>query len=86
MKPEEKARQNIDRLLQSAGWKLQDMSSVDLSAGIGVAIREFPLDTGFADYLLFLNDKTARGISRRDSGEPSNSTRAVYGDISGFRG
>ena len=26
MKPEEKARQNIDRLLESAGWTVQDIS------------------------------------------------------------
>ena len=26
MKPEEKARKNIDRLLESAGWEVQDIS------------------------------------------------------------
>jgi len=26
MKPEEKARQNIDHLLESAGWEVQDIS------------------------------------------------------------
>jgi type I restriction enzyme, R subunit len=45
MKPEEKARENIDRQLESAGWHLQDMHNFNLAAGQGVAIREFPLDS-----------------------------------------
>jgi type I restriction enzyme, R subunit len=53
MKPEEYARQKIDGLLEQAGWKVQDYKQLDLSACLGVAIREFPLKSGFADYLLF---------------------------------
>ncbi|MDA8378677.1 MAG: DEAD/DEAH box helicase family protein [Planctomycetia bacterium] len=51
--PEEIARQRIDRMLSQCGWQVQDYSQMNISAGAGVAIREFPLQTGFADYLLY---------------------------------
>jgi type I restriction enzyme R subunit len=52
--PEQRARENIDQLLSTAGWVVQDRKQVDLSAARGVAVREFPLAPGhgFADYLL----------------------------------
>ena len=49
MTPEAKARQQIDLKLEQAGWVLQDLKQFDPSAGIGVAVREFPTDTGSAD-------------------------------------
>lgn len=51
-KPEERARQEIDRLLTAAGWAVQDLGSANLGAAPGVAIREFQLlpGHGFADY------------------------------------
>jgi len=55
MKPEEKARQKIDKLLEAAGWDIQDLKDLNLSASLGIAVREFPLKTGIADYLLFEN-------------------------------
>ena len=61
MKPEEYARQKIDQLLVAAGWAVQDFNDLNLSASFGVAIREFPLKSGFADYLLFV-DKKALGV------------------------
>jgi len=61
MKPEEKARQNIDHLLESAGWTVQDIRELNLGASLGVAIREFPLKSGPVDYLLFV-DRTAVGV------------------------
>jgi type I restriction enzyme, R subunit len=51
----------IDQLLQSAGWVIKELGALNLSALRGVAVREFPLSTGFADYLLFL-DRKAVGI------------------------
>jgi type I restriction enzyme R subunit len=48
--PEEKARQEIDRQLAACGWLVQDHKSIHITAGLGVAVREFPLKTGFADY------------------------------------
>lgn len=61
MKPEESARQNIDKLLQAAGWSIQDYKQLNLGASLGVAIREFPLKNGAADYLLFVG-RTAVGV------------------------
>lgn len=60
-KPEEKARQHIDKLLESAGWTIQDYPEFNLGTSLGVAVREFPLDCGFTDYLLFL-ERSAGGV------------------------
>jgi len=61
MKPEEKARKDIDRLLEASGWVIQDLSQLNLGASVGVVVREFPLDSGAADYLLFVN-RVAVGV------------------------
>ena len=39
--PEDRARQNIDKLLTDAGWIVQDKRATNLSAGRGVAVGEF---------------------------------------------
>jgi type I restriction enzyme R subunit len=59
--PEEQARQKIDQLLAEAGWQVQDRNRLNLGASRGVAVREFPLQTGIADYLLFV-DRKATGV------------------------
>jgi type I restriction enzyme R subunit len=59
--PESLARENIDAQLTACGWMVQDRARMNLYAGRGVAVREFPLQTGFADYLLFV-DKKAVGV------------------------
>jgi type I restriction enzyme R subunit len=68
MKPEEKARQQIDRLLEAAGWKVQDYQELHLSASLGVAVREFPLPEGFADYLLFVDGKAVGVVEAKPTG------------------
>ncbi|MBU2637161.1 MAG: type III restriction endonuclease subunit R, partial [Bacteroidetes bacterium] len=55
--PEEKARQQIDKLLTQAGWIVQDFKKINLSAKLGVAVREYPTDSGPADYMLFVDRK-----------------------------
>jgi type I restriction enzyme, R subunit len=55
--PEQAARDNIDQLLLASGWLVQSFKQKNIAAGIGVAIREYPTDTGPADYILFLNRK-----------------------------
>ena len=57
MTPEQKARQKIDQQLDACGWIVQDYRQMDISAGRGVAVREFPLSTGEADYLLYADGK-----------------------------
>jgi len=39
--PEQQARQEIDAEWEAAGWVIQDRQDVNLSAGLGVAVREF---------------------------------------------
>ena len=46
MTPEEKARLAIDEKLNQSGWVIQDMKRLNLSASLGVAVREFPTSTG----------------------------------------
>jgi type I restriction enzyme R subunit len=62
-KPEQVARKTIDELLQAGGWTVQDRDQTDIFAARGVAIREFPLKSGFgfADYMLYV-DGTAAGV------------------------
>jgi type I restriction enzyme, R subunit len=40
MTPEERARQQINALLQQSGWIFQDRSRTNFAAGLGVAIRD----------------------------------------------
>lgn len=63
MTPEEQARTNIDGMLTRAGWVVQDADALNLYAGRGIAVREFPLKSGhgYADYLLYV-DRTAAGV------------------------
>ncbi|MFM8570708.1 MAG: hypothetical protein ACKOAU_03830, partial [Pirellula sp.] len=68
MTPEQKARQQIDRQLIQAGWSLQDYSQLNISAAQGVAVREFPLTTGFADYLLYTNGKAIGSVEAKPEG------------------
>ena len=46
MTPEEKARLVIDEKLRQSGWVIHDMKKLNLSAALGVAVREFPTSTG----------------------------------------
>jgi type I restriction enzyme R subunit len=68
MKPEEKARQKIDQLLEAAGWAVQDVQQLNLGASLGVAVREFPLKSGEADYLLFIDREAAGVIEAKPEG------------------
>lgn len=61
MTPEARARQKIDERLSQAGWVIQDVRQLNLSAGSGIAVREFPTDTGPVDYALFV-DGTPVGV------------------------
>jgi type I restriction enzyme R subunit len=52
--PEREARARIDGALGQAGWGVHERSEINLSAGRGIAVREYPMkaEHGFADYLL----------------------------------
>jgi type I restriction enzyme, R subunit len=66
--PEELARVNIDKLLTNCGWTIQDMSGLNRYASLGVAVREFPLQIGEADYLLFVDGKAVGVIEAKSEG------------------
>ena len=70
MTPEEKARVTIDALLLAAGWQVCNVADANIHAGTGLAIREFPLNTGygFADYLLYVNGKACGVIEAKKEG------------------
>lgn len=61
MTPEEKARVKIDNLLELGGWKVQDFREYNPNESLGIAVREFPLKSGEADYALFI-DRQAVGV------------------------
>lgn len=42
----------IDRQLEQVGWIVQDYRQMNISAELGLAVREFPLNTRHADYML----------------------------------
>ncbi len=67
---EAKARVNIDAQLTAAGWLVQRADRVNLTAAVGVAVREFVLEKGHgrADYLLFLNGQPAGVIEAKPEG------------------
>jgi type I restriction enzyme R subunit len=68
VKPEEKARQRIDQLLAAAGWKIQDLRELNLGVSLGVAVREFPLKSGVADYLLLVDRKAVGVVEAKPEG------------------
>ena len=65
--PEQKARHDIDADLTAAGWIIQSRDELDLTAGRGVAIREFPMKPGFgsADYVLYLDRKAVGAVEAK---------------------
>ncbi|MFO1043278.1 MAG: DEAD/DEAH box helicase family protein [Planctomycetaceae bacterium] len=68
MTPEQKSRQQIDRQLEQAGWIVQDYRQMNISAGLGVAVREFPLNTGHADYMLYADAKAIGVVEAKPKG------------------
>jgi type I restriction enzyme R subunit len=85
MMPEEKARQEIDQLLLAAGWLVQDYNELNLGASIGVSVREFPLLSGFADYLLFIDREAVGAIEAKAEGTTlSGVEEQTWGYLSGL--
>jgi type I restriction enzyme R subunit len=57
MTPEQQARKVIDEKLHQAGWVIQSVNQLNLTAAVGVAVREFPTSSGPVDYALFVEGK-----------------------------
>ena len=79
MTPEEFARQSIDRQLEQSGWLVQDFCDLHISAGLGVAVREFSLTTGEADYMLYVGGKAGGGRRSQTEGTYSDRGRNAVG-------
>jgi type I site-specific restriction endonuclease len=67
---EESASQNIDQLLNAAGWQVCHPQDAHITAHQVVAIREFPFRTsqGFTGYQLYIDGKTAWVIEAKSEG------------------
>ncbi len=67
---EDRARDTIDRLLTGAGWVVQSRDEANINAARGVAIREFPLRSGYgeADYLLYVDGVPAGVVEAKKEG------------------
>ena len=69
-KPEQRARREIDKNLAAASWLVQSRQDLDLTAGRGIAVREFQMKSGFgfADYLLYLDRKAVGAVEAKPEG------------------
>ena len=67
MTQEEKARCVIDDKLCQSGWVIQDLKRLNLTASLGVAVREFPTSTGEVDYALFVDGKPVGVVEAKQS-------------------
>lgn len=74
MTPEQKARISIDKKLEQSGWMVQDVKRLNPMASLGVAVREFPTDTGPVDYALFVNGIPVGIIEAKKSDAGENIT------------
>ena len=68
--PEQRARREIDADLTAAGWLVQDLKDLDLTAGRGIAVREFKMSPGFgfADYMLYVDRKALGAVEAKAEG------------------
>lgn len=68
--PEQEARDAIDQQLLQAGWLIQNRDEINLSAGRGIAIREFKMagGYGYADYILYLDKQAIGAVEAKPAG------------------
>ena len=74
MTPEEQARVVIDEKLEQSGWRIQDLKQLNLTASLGIAVREFPTSTGPVDYALFIEGKPVGVVEAKKSEAGENIT------------
>ncbi|MFC8621629.1 type I restriction endonuclease subunit R [Streptomyces anulatus] len=73
---EVQARVKIDAMLAEAGWLVQDRVDLNPLAGRGVAVREFTLATGRADYVLYVDGRIVGVIEAKREGDHLSSALA----------
>jgi type I restriction enzyme R subunit len=65
-RPEDKAREDIDRKLERAGWDVQDIDHAEIYSRQGIAIRDFPLKQGHGFAIIFCTSMARPpGLSRQ---------------------
>ncbi|MEU0738518.1 DEAD/DEAH box helicase family protein [Streptomyces sp. NPDC006134] len=65
---EAQVRDELDRILEKAGWAVQDDKDKNLFAGKGVAVREVSTAVGRADYLLYVDQRLVGVIEAKREG------------------
>ena len=68
MRPEDSARQEIDKMLIDSGWIIQDHETRNLSESLGIAVREYPLSKDNVDYALFINSQPVGVVEAKKYG------------------
>lgn len=68
--PEQRARESIDAKLRQGGWNVQKYGSHNIASALGVAVAEFPMDSGYgtADYLLYVDRRVVGVIEAKKEG------------------
>jgi type I restriction enzyme R subunit len=66
--PEDAARAEIDAKLVACGWVVQNKQQMNLSAGPGVAVREFATTAGPVDYALFVEQLFCGVVEAKPAG------------------
>ncbi len=81
MTPEQQARVSIDALLQQASWHVCSMADANIHAARGVALREFPLNSGFGftDYLHYVDGNAAGVIKAKKEGSTLSGVEVQFG-------
>src|SRR5438132_13849483 len=68
--PEEQARELIDARLAASRWIVQAYRHMNLAAGPGLAVNEFPGAHGPADYLLYVDARAIGVVEAKPVGYP----------------
>ena len=85
MSPEEKARLEIDKKLNAAGWVIQDLKEIDITASLGVAVREFPTADGHeVDYALFVEGDPVGLIEAKEDNKGVGLTNDAHEQNMGY--
>jgi len=62
---------------------VQDAIAANIRAALGVALREFPLKRGFADYLLYVDGKEIGVIEAKPEGFPLKGSGDAIAEVCG---
>tara|TARA_R110002073_G_scaffold152651_2_gene307225 strand:+ start:140095 stop:142863 length:2769 start_codon:yes stop_codon:yes gene_type:complete len=82
--PEQRARDQIDRMLTEEGWVIQNKNQIDLHASLGVAVRELQTSVGPADYILFVDGEPV-GVIEAKKPEEGFRLTTVEDQTDGYR-